>query len=47
MMKKSHKKYLDKIHIDPDNPENCALKIKCPLVNPDCEGCYFNKNEKE
>lgn len=44
MTKKAHKKYLDKIHIDPDNPDNCTLQIKCPCVEQkNCCGCDYTK----
>jgi len=46
MTKRKHKKFLDRIHLDPENPDCCTLKIKCPCINKDsCTGCWYNKKE--
>lgn len=32
-------KFIDK------NPDNCTLKIPCPLVEKKCKDCWYDKNE--
>ena len=46
MTRKKHKKYLDRIHIDPENPSCCTLKIRCPCIQKKfCKGCWYHKAE--
>jgi len=48
MTKRKHKKYLDRVHIDPENPDCCTLKIKCPCINQiSCNGCWYHKTEEK
>jgi len=30
-----------------ENPDNCTLKISCPLIEKDCKGCWYDKTEIE